>query len=491
MRRYKLGFLIMVCLTLLLSVAPVAYGQNSVTHVVQPGENLYRIALRYGVTVQAVAQANNITNPNLIYVGQSLTIPGGTTGGSSGPSQPPPTTTPPTTTPPPATGTYTVAAGDNLSRIAQRFSTTVQAIAQANNITNVNLIFVGQVLNVPGATATPGGGTATPQPGGGTPQPGGGTPPAGGFELGGHVLNYGGIDQMRQMRMTWAKVQIRWQIGQNTDSAAAAINEAHLNGFKVLLGIVGDPGQMAQVGLDAYIPQFAQYVGNVASLGPEAIEVWNEPNISVEWPEGQISPQGYTRLLQASYQSIKAAKSSVLVISGAPAPTGFFGGGCSGAGCDDAPFLRGMAQAGAAQYMDCIGAHYNEGLTSPTQRSGDPRQNPNHYTRYYGTMLDTYYNAFGGAKPVCWTELGYISMEGLSNTMPAGFEWASNNTLQEHAIWLGEAVRLARGSGRVRLLIVWNVNFSATGGTGHQEGYSVIRPGGSCPACAPIATAMQ
>jgi len=488
MRHYKAGLLLILCLGLLLIMVPAAYGQNNVTHVVQPGETLYRIALRYGVTVQAVAQANNIANPNLIYVGQTLNIPGGTTGGSSGPSQPP--TTPPTTPPTqPTTGTYTVAAGDNLSRIAQRFGTTVQAIAQANNLTNVNLIYVGQTLQIAGATTTPGGGTTTP--GGGTTKPPTTGTPSSGFELGGHVLNYGNIDQMRQMRMSWAKVQIRWRLGENTDSAAAAINEAHLNGFKVLLSIVGMPAELGQVGVDAYIPQFAAYLGNVATLGPEAIEVWNEPNITVEWPEGQISPQAYTRMLQASYTAIKNAKSSVLVISAAPAPTGFFGGNCTGAGCDDAPFLRGMAQAGAAQSMDCVGAHYNEGLVSPTQRSGDPRQNPNHYTRYYGTMLDTYYNAFGGAKPICWTELGYITMEGVNSTMPAGFEWASNNTLQEQAIWLGEAVQLARNSGRVRLFIVWNVNFTATGGNGHQEGYSVVRPGGSCPACSTIANAMR
>lgn len=45
------------------------------THVVQRGENLYRIALRYGVSMSALIVANGITNPNLIYVGQVLRIP--------------------------------------------------------------------------------------------------------------------------------------------------------------------------------------------------------------------------------------------------------------------------------------------------------------------------------------------------------------------------------------------------------------------------------
>ncbi len=44
-------------------------------HIVQPGDNLYRLALRYNTTIWAIAQANNIPNVNLIYVGQRLIIP--------------------------------------------------------------------------------------------------------------------------------------------------------------------------------------------------------------------------------------------------------------------------------------------------------------------------------------------------------------------------------------------------------------------------------
>lgn len=47
----------------------------STIHIVQPGENLFRIAQCYCTTVDAIAEANNITNPNLIYVGQVLVIP--------------------------------------------------------------------------------------------------------------------------------------------------------------------------------------------------------------------------------------------------------------------------------------------------------------------------------------------------------------------------------------------------------------------------------
>ncbi|TET73649.1 MAG: LysM domain-containing protein, partial [Dehalococcoidia bacterium] len=44
-------------------------------YVVQPGENLFRIALKYGVAVEALAVANDISNINLIHPGQRLVIP--------------------------------------------------------------------------------------------------------------------------------------------------------------------------------------------------------------------------------------------------------------------------------------------------------------------------------------------------------------------------------------------------------------------------------
>ena len=108
-------------------------GGGTTVHVVQPGENLFRIALRYNTTVQAIAQASGIANPWFIYVGQQLTIP--VAGGGGG-------IAPPSTT-------HVVQPGETLYLIAARFSTTVQALMVANNLSNPNLIYVGQVLKIP------------------------------------------------------------------------------------------------------------------------------------------------------------------------------------------------------------------------------------------------------------------------------------------------------------------------------------------------------
>lgn len=493
-RLLRMTFLLGMFLVLVLASVPnqptqaqaPATAAQPVSYVVQPGDTLFRISLQYGVTVQALAQANNLANPNLIFAGQSLVISGGSNTGSNGGGNT-------GGTPGGNTGgstSYTVVAGDTLFKIARQFNTSVQAIAQANNIANPNLIIIGQVLQIPGTSGGNTGGTATPTvtttPGGGTITP----PPAGGFEVGGHVLNFGNIDQMRSAGMTWAKVQIRFKIGDNPDITAPAINDAHLNGFKIVLGIVGEKDQMAGMPYADYVKAYADFVGGVALLGPEAIEVWNEPNLDREWPAGQVNGATYTQLLKASYDSIKKVNSNIVVISGAPAPTGFFGGKCTANGCDDNVFLAAMRDAGAANAMDCIGAHYNEGIVSPTQRSGDPRGNSGHYSRYFGTMLDLYHSTFNGAKPVCWTELGYASPEGFNVAAPPGFDWANSTSVQEHAQWLGEATSLSRSSGKVRIMIIWNVNFTTT--SPDPSGmYAIVRPDGNCPACATIRNALQ
>ena len=324
---------------------------------------------------------------------------------------------------------------------------------------------------------TPPASTGTGTTGGGTTPPSAPPPPVniGSFELGGQTHSLAHPAQMLYAGMTWVKFQHKWGAGDSPDAVAGRIQSAHANGFKVLLSIPGSDHSNIDFGA------YAAFVGGVAALGPDAIEVWNEMNIDREWPAGQISPSTYTTsMLAPAYQAIKAANANVMVISGAPAPTGFYGG-CSGAGCNDDQYVAGMAAAGAANYMDCIGIHYNEGIISPSQTSGDPRSE--HYTRYFWGMVNAYYNAFGGSRKLCFTELGYLSGDGYGG-IPAGFAWAGNTSVAEHAAWLAEATSLAGNSGKVRMLIIFNVDFTFYDPNGDpQAGYAMIRPDGGCPAC--------
>ena len=101
-------------------------------------------------------------------------------------------------------------------------------------------------------------------------------------------------------------------------------------------------------------------------------------------------------------------------------------------------------------------------------------------------MLDLYYNTFGGARMVCFTELGYLSGEGFSS-LPPNFSWASATTVQQQADWLRQAKDLSAASGRVRMMIVFNIDFTFFDPAGDpQAGYAIIRPDGSCPACSTL-----
>jgi LysM repeat protein len=68
------------------TTAAPSYSSSGSVHVVQRGENLYRIALYYGTTVYALASANNLSSTSLIYTGQRLTIPGGGSASTAPPS---------------------------------------------------------------------------------------------------------------------------------------------------------------------------------------------------------------------------------------------------------------------------------------------------------------------------------------------------------------------------------------------------------------------
>lgn len=145
---------------------------------VRAGDNLFRISQRYGLTVGEIAARNGISNINLIYPGDMLTIPGcGTTGYVPLPTStatPAPTlvgggTTGGTTTggttgdtsggvfvtftPIASTGgqcgTHVVVEGETLFQIAQANGSTVSAIAAANGIVNVDLIDMGDSLTIP------------------------------------------------------------------------------------------------------------------------------------------------------------------------------------------------------------------------------------------------------------------------------------------------------------------------------------------------------
>lgn len=176
--------------------ATIPPGQDCM-HEIRAGETLFQLSLAYGVTVDAIAAASEIDNPDRIAIGQHITIPlCGTTG-----FIPPPTSIPTATLNPaviPATSepeeleiasnddtrsalieqaqvalldnalsdpseafsaqldgettpsqTYTVQQNDTLFEIATTFGTTVEVLAALNNIADIDSVNAGDVLQIP------------------------------------------------------------------------------------------------------------------------------------------------------------------------------------------------------------------------------------------------------------------------------------------------------------------------------------------------------
>lgn len=105
------------------------------THTIAAGETLVTIAAQYSVTVEGLQLVNGITDPELIFAGQELVIPG-----ELGDEVP---------------AVYVVGAADTLSSVAARFNTSAAAIAQANRLVNADFPYAGLRLNLISRTGTP------------------------------------------------------------------------------------------------------------------------------------------------------------------------------------------------------------------------------------------------------------------------------------------------------------------------------------------------
>ena len=129
---------------ILLLPGAILYGNNGYdTYIVARGDTLKSLANRFGTSVDTLLSLNkSIANVNLIYEGQRLVVPSG-----HGGPVPPPTN--------PGGQFYYAQSGDTLRKIAARFNTSVDAILKLNpQITNPNLIYVGQAISIPTEVST-------------------------------------------------------------------------------------------------------------------------------------------------------------------------------------------------------------------------------------------------------------------------------------------------------------------------------------------------
>jgi uncharacterized protein YraI len=321
-------------------------------------------------------------------------------------------------------------------------------------------------------------------------------PPSGGVAFGygvqGHMVDTGMAGQVmgmtKNMGFNWVKQQIPWIRFEGSPGAIDygtlddLINNANAHGVNLLFSIVKsphwarEPGFVGEVEGPPQDPQtYARFVGAVAGKycgGPlKAIEVWNEQNLHYEWGNKPLNPGDYMALLVPSYAAIKAACPSMYVISGALTPAG----SNPGKAVDDFDYLRGMFQAGLANYADGIGAHPSGYNVPPSvtwqdacvaiQKSGNSFNgacdSPHHSWSFRSTM-EGYWgimNEFGAGNKKIWpTEFGWAA----GGALHPAYKYADDNSYDEQAQWTVEAYQMMRNWGYVGPAILWNMNFRVT-----------------------------
>ena len=282
----------------------------------------------------------------------------------------------------------------------------------------------------------------------------------------------------------WVKQQIEWKVWEPSQGAIdwsemdAIAQDAQASGVTAMYSVVGAPDWAREEGFDATVTgppadpaTFATFLGELAARycdnGVGAIEVWNEQNLHYEWGNKALNPADYMALLKPSYDAIKTACPSMVVISGGLTPAGEV----PGKAVDDFAYLQGMFENGLTEYADAIGAHpsgYNvppslthEEACAFIQEKGTtftgPCDDPHHSWSFRST-LEGYRDIIersGATQPIWATEFGWAA----GGSYEAGYEYADDNSLDEQAAWSVEAFEYMRDSDFVDAAFLWNLNF--------------------------------
>ncbi|MBC8249330.1 MAG: LysM peptidoglycan-binding domain-containing protein [Anaerolineales bacterium] len=404
-----------------------------VYYTVQRGDNLYRIARRFGTSVWAIVVANNISNPSLIYRGQVLLIPG------PGPVPPAPTPAPPgptpTPTPRPPTPTPTgFGYGIQVHMIGQDHAQIVSTVKDM------------------------------------------------GFDWIKHQIVWKDFETSKG-NINWGHID-------------ALVNSCYNAGLKVLLSVVKAPAWARGANADLTVngppanPQdLANFMGAMAERYEgrvQAYEVWNEQNLHYEWGNEALDANRYVQLLAAAYRAIKAKDPNAIVVSGAPTPCG----DNPPIAVDDLTYLERMYQAGLKNYCDAVGVHpsgYNvppdadwRTWSDPTAVFRGPSDNHHHSWVFRGTMEGSrnIMVRYGDSSKKLWpTEFGWASVGGLGVSPAPGYGYAADNTELEQAQFIVKAYGMGKGWGWVGVMFLWNLNFGPVAGASDEKAaFSILYP---------------
>jgi hypothetical protein len=352
--------------------------------------------------------ANNIANPNIIYVGQSLVIPSG----ESAPSGDTPGAASPTTAAP---------EGDSSFGGESGFAFGVEAF------------LIGQDVNV----------------------------------LADQVTQLG--MEWVKVRVDWSQLEpAQGQI--IFTEVDNVVNTLEGRGIGILFTVTNAPS-WARTSVDENGPPddlqtYSDFVGELASrysgrVG--AYEVWDEPNLRRNWNcDNTICETQYIDMLSGAYDAIKAADTGAQVISAGLAPTGFNDGINA---FDDRLFLQGLYADGLADVSDAVGAHPGGWANPPAARCCEqPQGVETHFESerfYFLETLSAYRSIMvsaGDANTAIWvTKFGWGSSE--DTEAPSSINiFVSYTSLSEQAVYVSQAFELGSDLAYVGPMFLDNLN---------------------------------
>ena len=302
----------------------------------------------------------------------------------------------------------------------------------------------------------------------------------------------------KELGVKWTLHQLSWfQIEPERgkyrwDKIDRAVDEMNKAGINVILHPVHAPQwswPTGKVGYPTDPADFTRFMALVAQRYKGKVagyQIWNEPNFARETGPYASASQ-YAAILKGGYTSVKAADPNAIVILGALTPTGL---NDPFSAVDDVLFLRRLYAYNNGElrgYFDALGAHPGSNANPPDTLWPDKpgpgpgwTDHPSFYFRRIEQLREVMVEYGDAGKQMWLTEFGWMSM----TNPPRGFEYAAQNTEQEQADYIGQALRMSRDRYPwMGPMLVFNLNFAlpnvALGPDDERIGWALLRSDGT------------